>query len=122
MSNVTEILKKRKDSKPIEADPDAAIAVEVEGDMPEQEAKVGDIVLMHWGEPNLIGGPTIPIPLIVTLTDPKTGRINGQMIADPTMQGMDPRTGRSVQMPPVIPVANVPYSAEGRAMTWKHRA
>jgi hypothetical protein len=121
MSNVTEILKKRKDSKPIEADPDAAIAVEVEGEIPEREAKVGDIVLMNWGDPQLIGGPTITIPLIVTLSDPKSGRLNGQMISDPTMQGMDGRTGRAMQMPPVIPVANVPYSAEGRAMTWKHR-
>lgn len=120
-SNVSDILKKRKD-KAVEPPPEAGgIAVEVDGELPATAAKVGDIVVLTWGDPTLIGGPTFPIPMIVTLTDEKTGRINGQMVTDPTMQGMDPRTGRSIPLPPVVPVANVPYSDTPRAMTWRHR-
>lgn len=121
-SNVTEILKKRKDKEPLQADPEAGIAIEVEGELPEVSAKVGDLVILTWGDPQLVGGPTFPIPLIVTLVDDKSGRVNGQMITDPTMQGMDPRTGRAISLPSVIPVANVPFAAEPRAMTWRHRA
>jgi hypothetical protein len=120
-SNVSDILKKRKD-KAVEPPPEAGgIAVEVDGELPSTAAKVGDIVVLTWGDPTLIGGATFPIPMIVTLTDEKTGRINGQMVTDPTMQGMDPRTGRSIPLPPVVPVANVPYSDTPRAMTWRHR-
>lgn len=119
-NNVSDLLKKKAEKKAAEAQPDS-IAVEVEGELPERAARVGDTVLMTWGNPQLVGGDTIEIPLIVTLSDPSTGRLNGQMICDPTMQGMDPRSGRPVQMPSIVPVANLPYSVSSRAMTWRHR-
>jgi hypothetical protein len=120
MSNVSDLLKKKAEKRAVETE-EVGVAVEVEGETPEMAAKVGEIVLLTWGNPQLVGGETIEIPLIVTLVDPKSGRLNGQMICDPTMQGMDPRTGRPIAMPPVVPVANVPYAATPRAMTWRHR-
>ena len=120
MSNVSDLLKRKADKQAAKTE-EVGVAVEVEGETPESAAEVGEIVLMTWGNPQLVGGETIEIPLIVTLVDPQSGRVNGQMICDPTMQGMDPRTGRPVAMPPVVPVANVPYAATPRAMTWRHR-
>lgn len=120
MSNVSDLLKKKAEKKVAEETTEA-IAVEVEGEQPEQQARVGDVVLLTWGDPREIGGATISIPLIVTLVDEKTGRVNGQMITDPTMQGMDPRSGRPVPVPSVVPVGNVPYSSTPRAMTWRYR-
>lgn len=120
MSNVTELLKKKAEKRAEREEVDG-VAVEVEGETPETAATVGEVVLLTWGNPMEIGGNTIEIPLIVTLVDAATGRLNGQMICDPTMQGMDPRSGRPVAMPPVVPVANVPYAAAPRAMTWRHR-
>lgn len=126
MSKVVDMLKNKQGTqgddaaKPKQAKPEG-IAVEVDGDLPEKLPEVGDVVLLSWGDPQLIGGPLIPIPLIVTLMDPATGRVNGQMITDPTMQGMDPRTGRSIPLPGIAPVANVPYANPPRALTWRHR-
>lgn len=115
-SNVTELLKKQAKKQEVEG-----VAVEVEGEVPAKAARVADLVILTWGDPNLVGGQTIEIPMIVTLSDPASGRINGQMICDPTMQGMDPRSGRPVQMPSVVPVANVPYSETPRPLTWRFR-
>jgi hypothetical protein len=123
MSNLASVLKKKKASE--EQAPDAAgsagIAIEVDGDLPEKSPRIGDVVLLSWGDPQLVGGPMIAVPLIVTLTDPATGRVNGQMITDPTMQGMDPRTGRSIPLPGIAPVANVPYANPPRPLTWRHQ-
>lgn len=119
MSNVTELLKKKAEKR-VERE-EVGVAVEVEGEAPEKAASVGEVVLLTWGNPMEIGSNTIEIPLVVTLVDPTSGRVNGQMICDPTMQGMDPRSGRPVTMPPIVPVANVPYAATPRAMTWRHR-
>jgi len=121
VSNVADLMKKKAEKKVAVEQEQEAMAIEVEGDMPEKIARVGDIVLLTWGDPNMIGTPMFDVALVVTLADPKTGRLNGQMITDPTMQGMDPRSGRPVPIPSVVPVANVPFSATQRPMTWRHR-
>lgn len=118
-SNVTELLKKKAEKRAASLESDK-LEIEVTGDVPEHAARVGDIVVLTWGDPNLVNSPTIEIPLIVTLLDPQSGRVNGQMICDPTMQGMDAK-GRPTQMPSIVPVANVPYAAEPRPLTWRHR-
>ena len=121
MSNVSDLMKKKAEKRARETE-EVGVAVEVEGgELPAKAAQVGEIVLLTWGNPMEIGGSTITIPMIVTLVDEQSGRLNGQMICDPTMQGMDPRSGRPVAMPPIVPVANVPYAATPRAMTWRHR-
>ena len=124
MSNVTDILKKKREREAAQAEAaqvdDTPLAVEVEGDLPERPAQIGDTVLLTWGDPQLVGGPTFDVTLIVTLVDAKTGRVNGQMITDPTMQGMDQR-GRPVPLAPIVPVANVPHAATPRPLTWRHR-
>lgn len=127
-SNVSDLLKRKAEKEKAKAEREAeasqeegTFAVEVEATgMPERPARVGDIVVLTWGDPTLIGSPTIEIPLIVTLADAQSGRVNGQMVCDPTMQGADQR-GRPVQMPSVVPVANVPYALEPRPLTWRHR-
>lgn len=126
-NNVTDILKKKREQKEAaqaaqaaQAAEDAVVSVEVEGDLPERAAQIGDVVLLTWGDPQLVGGPTFDVALIVTLTDPKTGRVNGQMVSDPTMQGMDQR-GRPIALPPMVPMANVPYASTPRALTWRHK-
>ena len=116
--NVRDILKKKAEQRETEAE---GMVVEVHGDLPERAARVADVVLLTWGDPSLVNSPTIEIPFIVTLSDPATGRVNGQMVCDPTMQGRDPRTFQQIQMPPIVPVANVPYSATPRPITWRFR-
>ena len=123
MSNPTNVkdLLKKKVEKEKEKAADPAVAVEVDGDIPERAPRIADLVVLTWGDPQLVGGPLIDIPFIITLADPKTGRVNGQMITDPTMQGMDPRTGRAIPLPGIAPVANIPYSATPKALTWRYR-
>lgn len=119
MSNVKDLLKKKAEK--VEKVEPENVAVEVDGDVPARAPRTADLVLLTWGDPQLVGGPLIDIPFILTLADPATGRVNGQMITDPTMQGMDPRTGRSIPLPGIAPVANVPYSAKPKALTWRYR-
>lgn len=92
-------------------------AFEVEGETPNQNPVVGQIVQITWGDPTLIGGDTFKMPLIVTLVNDKSGRINGQMVTDPTMTGMGPG-GKPVPLPPLIPIGNIPYNESRRPMTW----
>lgn len=121
MSNVKSLLeqKAKKKQEATEA-PIQAQAVEVEGEVPDTVPKVGDIVLVSWGNPVLIGSPIVTIPCIVTHVL-ATGRLNGQMFFDPTSEGVDPASGRPVSLPPVAPIANVPYSKTPRALTWRSR-
>ena len=92
-------------------------AFEVEGEVPAEVPTVGSIVQINWGDPSLVGADLICMPMIVTLIDQKNGRINGQMVTDPTMTGMG-QGGKVIPLPPLIPIGNVPYSKERRAMTW----
>jgi len=92
-------------------------AFEVEGHAPDEMPVVGQIVQITWGDPMMIGGETFKMPLIVTLVNDKTGRINGQMVTDPTMTGMGPN-GNVVPLPPMIPIGNIPFNDERRPMTW----
>lgn len=117
-NNVKDLLKKKAEKQKEEA---STVAVEVDGDLPEKAPRTGYLVLLTWGDPQLVGGPLIDIPFIITLADPSTGRVNGQMVTDPTMQGMDPRTGRSIPLPGISPVANVPYSATPKPLTWRYQ-
>ena len=125
-NNVKDLLKRRNEMQEAkqakqakQPAPQKSIAIEVEGEAPEIAPEVGDIVILAWGDPKLVGGPLVDIPMVVTLADPQSGRLNGEMILDPTMQGMGP-DGRPAQMPPIAPVANIPHSKEPRAMTWRH--
>jgi hypothetical protein len=122
-SNVSDLLKKKREREQAKVEAEAEVApvsVEVDGDLPEKAAQIGDVVLLTWGDPQLVGGPTFDVTLVITLTDPANGRVNGQMITDPTMQGMDAR-GRPVPLAPIVPVANVPYSSTPRPLTWRHK-
>lgn len=118
-NNVKDLLKKKAERQREAA---SSIAIEVDGEVPEKAPRIGDLVLLTWGDPQLVGGPLIDIAFILTLVDPTTGRVNGQMLTDPTMKGMDPRTGEAVSLPPIVPMGNVPYSATPKAMTWRYRA
>jgi len=95
------------------------LAVEVAGEFPHVMPEVGDIVLLPWGDPQLVGGPTFDAPLLVTLIDPQTGRINGHMVCDLTMQGIDSRSGRPMAMPATVPMGNLPFSLTRRPLTWR---
>ena len=70
-NNVSDLLKKKAEKREQVQD-EVGVAVEVEGETPERAAKVGEIVVLTWGDPQTIGGSTIEIPLIVTLADPQT--------------------------------------------------
>lgn len=126
-NNVKDLLKRRNEAqekqqatRKQQSQGAEGVAIEMDdGDLPQIMPEPGDVVVLSYGDPSLIDMPLVDIPVIVTLVDAKNGRLNGQMILDPSMQGMGPG-GRPVQMPPVAPVANVPHSAKPRAMTWRH--
>lgn len=122
MSNkVKSILEKKAQKEAAAAPQQQAVAIEVDSkDVPVGLPKVGDFVFVAWGDPNLIGAPLLDLACLVTHAQ-ENGRINGHLFFDPTSTGMDPRTGREIAMPPMAPVANLPYSKTRRALTWRYR-
>lgn len=73
-----------------------------------------------WGVPNLVASPKVPMPCMVTSTDPATGRANGWAIADPSMKAQDDRGG--VQpFPPLVPFEGALYNDEPTKGCWMHR-
>jgi D-alanyl-D-alanine carboxypeptidase len=95
-------------------------AVEVEStEVPQRKPLAGDVVFVSWGDPVLIGGQLTDVVCIITHV--QEDRVNGNLMFDPTATGMDPRTGQEVRMPSIAPIANVPYSSNPRALTWRFR-
>lgn len=92
----------------------------VEGEAPDHLPHVGQSVEFCWADPTMIGTPKLALGLLVSkvATDSEDGRLNGWVIMDPSMQMPDSQ-GRPVQVPPLIPVGNVPYSRERKPMTWR---
>lgn len=120
MSNNVAKFMKRKLEKERQAKSNQAghIAFEVEGEEPARQPYIGELVRLHWGDPNLVGAPVIPLTLIVT-TVGAGGRVNGQAFTDPAMSGVG-QDGRPISLPPLIPMGNLPFAREPRAMTWQH--
>lgn len=91
----------------------------VDGEVPTRWATTGDVVIVCWGDPSLVGGELIDLPAIVTRGE-SNGRMNAQCVVDPGAVGAG-ADGRPAAMPPLLPIANCPYSKERRALTWRWR-
>lgn len=92
----------------------------VDGEKPPRLPRPGETVLITWADPNVIGSPKLTLGMLVSLLAPGNeveGRVNGWVIMDPTM-AMPDAHGRPVQVPALIPVGNVAYSRERKALTW----
>ena len=98
---------------------DGSVSVEVDGETPQWVPAVGDVVIASWGDPNLIGGALVELPLFVTSLLPGH-RVCGQIVTDPQLVGMGPG-GRQQSLPASIPIVNMPYARTPRAMTWRYR-
>ena len=96
--------------------PQRNTAVEVFGTVPVALPAVGDVVVFRWGDPTLIGGPIIPMPLIVTGISAE-GRINGRIVTDPLLRGQGPG-GTPAALPDLLPVINSPYSTQPVPLSW----
>lgn len=123
MSNQVSRLKKRLEERKALRDrldePEVSnVTVEVDGDLPEFFPEIGTIVLVAWGDPNLVGGETTTLPVLVTGCTIE-GRVFGHVFTDPRLVGMGP-DGRPQAVPPTFPVQNLPYSTEPRPLTWRH--
>lgn len=77
----------------------------------------GDTVILSYGNPHEIGSPVVQLVMVVTGVT-EDGLVSGSAFTDPRMTAMDPRTGRPVQMQPIIPVGNVPYNPDGAKLSW----
>lgn len=87
--------------------------------VPEQLPRPGDRVVFVYGDTNLVGSPKIEMLMFVTSAS-KNGLVNGYMMPDPAMglQQHGPG-GRPVPLPPLMPVAQAPYSPRVRGkLTW----
>lgn len=94
----------------------------VEGEKPPRLPRPGECVEILWGDPNTIGGPTYTLGLFVSMPTPgsEEGRVNGWVLMDPGMTMPHPTlVGKTVQVPPLVPVGNVGYSEEPKPLTWR---
>ncbi len=110
--------RKAASNKPPEKSQDG-ISVQVDGDTPPFAPSVGDVLIVSWGDPNLIDGQLVELPMILTSLL-QGGRVCGQIVTDPQLVGMGPG-GQQQRLPVTIPVVNIPFSATPRAMTWRLR-
>ena len=53
----------------------------VDGEVPTRWATTGDVVIVCWGDPSLVGGELIDLPAIVTRGE-SNGRMNAQCVVD----------------------------------------
>lgn len=92
----------------------------VQGEAPDRVPHVGQTVEFTWADPTLVGSPKLDLAMFVSkvLVDSQDGRLNGWVLMDPSMQLAGPN-GRPVQVPPLVPVGNVPYSRERKPMSWR---
>lgn len=92
----------------------------VEGEAPDRLPNPGETVEFCWADPTLVGSPQLALGFLVSRAIPGAadGRVNGWVLMDPTMQMADP-SGRPVQVPALIPVANAAYSRTAKPMTWR---
>jgi hypothetical protein len=123
MSNQVSRLKKRLEERKalrerLDESSPSNVTVEVDGDLPEFFPEVGTVVLVSWGDPNLVGSETTTVPMVVTGCTGE-GRVFGQVFTDPRLVGMGP-DGRPQAVPSTFPVQNLPYSDEPRPLTWRH--
>jgi len=96
----------------------------VDGEKPSRLPRPGEVVVITWADPNVIGSPKLSLGLLVSLPtqgNEAEGRVNGWVVMDPTMSMPGPQ-GRPVQVPALIPVANVAYSKEPKPLTWRYPA
>ena len=93
----------------------------VTGDAPDRMPHAGESVEFTFSDPTMIGSPKFDLGMFVSKAYPETedGRVNGWVLMDPGMQIMGPN-GRPVQVPPLVPVGNVPYCREHKPMTWRY--
>lgn len=123
MSNQVSRLKKRLEERKalrerLDESAPSNVTVEVDGDLPEFFPEIGTVVLVSWGDPNLVNSETTTVPMVVTGCTGE-GRVFGQVFTDPRLVGMGP-DGRPQAVPSTFPVQNLPYSAEPRPLTWRH--
>jgi hypothetical protein len=123
MSNQVSRLKKRLEERKalrerLDEPTPSNVTVEVDGDMPEFFPEIGTVVLVAWGDPNLVNSETTTVPMVVTGCTGE-GRVFGQVFTDPRLVGMGP-DGRPQAVPSTFPVQNLPYSKEPRPLTWRH--
>lgn len=116
VASLEKALKERKRGK----EEGGAQQFTVEGEAPARTPHPGETIEFCWADPTLVGSPQLVLGFLVSRVIPgaKDGRINGWAIMDPTMQMADP-SGRPVQVPALIPVANAAYSRERKPMTWR---
>lgn len=96
----------------------------VDGEKPSRLPRPGEVVMITWADPNVIGSPKLTLGLMVSLPtkgNEAEGRVNGWVVMDPTM-AMPDAQGRPVQVPALIPVANVAYSRDPKPLTWRFPA
>lgn len=119
IKSLEEALKAKKAAKEEEQEA-AQQQFAVQGEAPERVPHVGQTVEFTWADPTMIGSPKMDLALFVSkvAADSEDGRLNGWVLMDPSMQMAD-RSGRPVQVPPLIPVGNVPYSRDRKPMTWR---
>ena len=86
-------------------------------ELPKKFPDITDWVIYWWGDPTVQASPSIPIQMKVTSGIPQTGQISGIAFFDPGTQLVDAE-GKPLQVPPLMPVPMVPYSPEGRKLTW----
>lgn len=88
----------------------------IDGELPDNPAMIGDIVMLCYGDPNLIDSPTFYLPAIVTNAMPG-GRVNIQAFFDVFLKGAAPN-GQPVSLPSAAGFGNVPYNREAKTLTW----
>lgn len=99
----------------------------VEGEAPSVLPRPGEVVEFTWADPNLVDSPKMTLGLLVSMVSPANeqtndGRVNGWVVMDPTMQMPHPQlVGKTVPVPPLVPVLNAAYSRTPKPMTWRYR-
>ena len=96
----------------------------VDGEKPPRLPHPGECVEITWADPSLVGGPSYTLGLFVSMptAGSEEGRVNGWALMDPGMQMPHPTlVGKSVQVPPLVPVGNVGYSKQPKPLTWRFR-
>jgi hypothetical protein len=80
--------------------------------------KRGSMVIMTYGDPNIIGGNTVEmVTLVVDCSE--EGLVTGWAFTQMGMTAAGPR-GQPVALPPLIPVGNLPYNSKGAKLSWRY--
>ena len=74
-------------------------------------------VAYMWGDPMVLGSPSVPMIALVTSLQNATGLVNGWAFSDPSIRATDP-AGRPVQFPPVLPMVGSSYNKKPVKLSW----